>query len=112
MWKVNPALMCQKHLLGEHGEMHMFVGSINAGISLRGYIDGSLVETHNIRARHTALVFEMLQRGLSHKSPLPDFDVPMAGEIDPLFSFQELIKRCPACSKRFQKLLASSTLLP
>jgi hypothetical protein len=24
MWLVDPALLCDKHLLGEHGELHKF----------------------------------------------------------------------------------------
>ena len=28
MWLVPPQLMCDQHLLGEHLEMHMFIGTI------------------------------------------------------------------------------------
>ena len=34
MWNVDPKLMCNKHLLGEHVEMHMFFGTIQKGISM------------------------------------------------------------------------------
>jgi Pyrimidine dimer DNA glycosylase len=29
MWLVDPRLMCSQHLLGEHVELHMLVGSLN-----------------------------------------------------------------------------------
>jgi hypothetical protein len=28
MWMVDPRLVCSKHLLGEHVELHMFVGCL------------------------------------------------------------------------------------
>ncbi len=45
MWNVLPEYLCRKHLLGEHVEMHMFVGTIKRGVSLNGYIKNKLVET-------------------------------------------------------------------
>ena len=33
MWNVDVTKMCNKHLLGEHVEMHMFVGIIIKGTS-------------------------------------------------------------------------------
>ena len=27
MWMINPKLMCDQHLLGEHGELHKFIPS-------------------------------------------------------------------------------------
>lgn len=29
MWMVDPKIMCRKHLLGEHLELHMLAGCIN-----------------------------------------------------------------------------------
>ena len=29
MWMIDPTMLCTKHLLGEHVELHMFVGTIN-----------------------------------------------------------------------------------
>ena len=56
---VDPKILCRRHLLGEHVELHMFVGSINKKISLDGYAKNSLVEVHNIKSRHSQLVKEM-----------------------------------------------------
>lgn len=41
-WLVRPDLMCEKHLLGEHVECHMFQGSMRGNISLTGFYEGGL----------------------------------------------------------------------
>ena len=55
---IDPIMLCNKHLLGEHVELHMFVGTINKGKKLDGYKKNGLVEVHNIRSRHKELVGE------------------------------------------------------
>lgn len=100
MWKVDPKLLCDKHLLGEHVEMHMFVGTIQKGKSLAGYIDGGLVETDKINRRHDELVVEMLKRGMNHQSPLPKIKLPRQGTINVSGNLVELSKRCPDCRRR------------
>lgn len=100
MWNVAPELMCQKHLCGEHVEMHMLAGTIRKGVSIRGYIEGGLVETQHISARHEELAREMQRRGYRHQSPLPAFIVPAAGKVDSSANLRELARRCPECSKR------------
>ena len=101
MWKVDPSKMCRKHLLGEHVEMHMFVGSINKGISMDGYINGGLVEINNIHGRHTLLVDEMLKRGYVHKKELPSFLADPwqdnFGSVDVAANEIELRRRCKEC---------------
>jgi hypothetical protein len=105
MWGVDPALMCQQHLLGEHVEMHMLAGSIRKGISLEGYINGGLVETDKLVERHEALAAEMAARGYNHKSPLPIFDVLVAeGKVDREANLKELARRCPECAKKSRLL--------
>ncbi|MBI5696527.1 MAG: hypothetical protein HZC51_12485 [Nitrospirae bacterium] len=89
--------MCRNHLLGEHAEMHMFVGCINKGMSIKGYVDKGLVDTSLIRKRHDQLAAEMARRGFSHKSPLPEFDIPAQGKVDVLANEAELARRCAAC---------------
>jgi hypothetical protein len=97
MWMVDPSWMCRDHLLGEHRELHMIVGTINKGTDLTGYLDNGLLEVHNLRARHEALVAEMSLRGYFHTSPLKEFQVRTAGRIDPDESSAELLCRCIAC---------------
>lgn len=112
MWMVNPAVMCRKHLLGEHVELHMFVGSINRGISMTRYLSDGLLEPAALRARHEELVKEMERRGYKHNSILPlhkpiKFRLGISFEyldeeafeykIDSKLSLRELASRCPEC---------------
>lgn len=103
MWGVHPKLLCRQHLLGEHKEMHMFVGAIKKGTSIRGYIASGFVETHRIRERHDALAEEMTNRGYLHFSPLPAFTVRPDGQLKPERDREDLISRCGACSSRIQR---------
>ena len=70
MWNVDPSKMCRQHLLGEHLEMHMFVGALAKNKMLSGYINGGLVHIANICNRHDQLVKEMVKRGYKHKTPV------------------------------------------
>ena len=70
MWMIDPKLMCQKHLCGEHVETHMFLGALKKGSKLDGYLNGNLFEPRSLKERHDALASEMTRRGYNHKSPL------------------------------------------
>lgn len=100
MWKVNPKILCDKHLRGEHVEMHMFVGSILKGRSLKGYVAKGLVEIHNIWKRHEELAKEMLRRDMKHESDLPKCTLCVAGSIDVDDSMRDLADRCEECRER------------
>lgn len=41
MWMLPPETMCRKHLLGEHVELHMLLGSLRRGKTLTGSSPGS-----------------------------------------------------------------------
>lgn len=97
MWNVPTEMLCRQHLLGEHNETHAFVGTINKGISIRGYLDGGLLEMHTLRDRHEALAREMERRGYNHKSPLPAFDERHEGYVDIAANKKELSRRCVKC---------------
>jgi len=99
MWNVNTDVMCNKHLLGEHVEMHMFTGSINKGINMQGYLDKGLVEIHNINKRHKELVKEMKKRGMIHNSPLNFICNNEIGYVDSIYNLQELNYRCEECRR-------------
>ena len=98
MWDVDPKLLCRKHLLGEHVEMHMFAGTIKKGISIQGYIDNGLVNPFWITLRHEQLAEEMTKRGYNHQSDL-DFSsyklklIP----VDVEKNKGELRNRCVEC---------------
>ena len=99
MWNINPKLLCDKHLLGEHFEMHLFAGNIRKGRSIKGYIINGLVEVHNINNRHKVLADELLRRGFKHKIPLKIIK-SRGGSVDIKRSINDLVKRCSECRKR------------
>ena len=99
MWNINPKKMCRQHLLGEHLEMHMFLGTLKKKKSIKGYLDKGLVEVHNIKKRHDELVDEMKKRGYNHKSPLKKFKLDKIGNVNIKNNKIELIKRCKECRK-------------
>jgi len=99
MWNVSPKIMCRKHLLGEHVEMHMAIGALKNKISLNGYIDSGLIEVHNIVKRHDKLADEMAYRGYNHKSPLVYDGLYVAGKVDINKSYSDLFSRCAECKK-------------
>ena len=96
---INPSVLCRKHLLGEHVELHMLCGSIKKNKSLEGFVRNGLIEVHNIQQRHEELVAEMKRRGYNHKSPLPDINFFELGSVDRQKSFQDLMNRCEECRK-------------
>jgi len=104
MWMIDPKLMCKKHLLGEHVELHMLVGSINRNRSLNGFIRNGLIDTREINNRHTDLTNEMKRRGYKHTSELIYTDELKIGEIDILKNYKELCSRCSECRKNILKL--------
>ena len=98
MWNAPPEVLCRKHLLGEHVEMHMFDGTLRAGNSIDGYVSKGLVEVDNIRVRHDQLAAEMLRRGYRHKSPLTSYHSG-PGEVDAAANLIELARRCSDCRR-------------
>lgn len=108
MWMVNPAIMCNKHLGGEHVECHMFVGAINKGKSIEGHAFLNQTEIRNLTARHEALANEMLARGMQHNSELPEFDITklprfvQLTKVNKKAALEDLLHRCPNCRARHE----------
>jgi hypothetical protein len=117
MWMVNPRIMCRKHLLGEHVENHMFVGSMKK-VNLRGYVDNNLLEMQALSSRHDTLVKEMRRRGYNHQSPFdsetyeaffPTYDdYTRNSKVDVKPSLEDLLARCEECAQRHKDLLERS----
>lgn len=113
-WMVDPKILCQKHLLGEHVEHHMFIGTIRKGIRIDGYLQNNLLEPKMLYTRHTQLVREMQRRGMNHKSPLSQRECIMcvnslnedqqSWKIKVEEALLDLIGRCPDCRKRMKEL--------
>lgn len=114
MWMVDPKIMCRKHLLGEHVEHHMFVGTINKGVSVDGYLRDNLLEPLSLLTRHVELVREMESRGYNHKSELLSVDLSRMSfeqfhtKIDREKSLAELIRRCPECAVRHKEIQSAN----
>ena len=109
MWMTDPKGMCDKHLLGEHVELHMFLGAMKRGTSMRGFLDNNLLEPLWLWYRHRDLVTEMEARGMKHKSPMDQKEAykaikasmsrdDMMIAIDEVAARYELHRRCPQCA--------------
>lgn len=105
MWMTNPQIMCLHHLLGEHCECHMFLGTLKKRKSMTGYVRNNCFEPLKLKERHDVLAAELIRRGYNHKSPL-DFSLDVLSylpaeqieyKIDCESSFQELVRRCNKC---------------
>lgn len=78
IWDLDPKILCRKHLLGEHRELHALWSIISKG--KKGYSkhpetlrwNGKL---HALYLRHEELVKEMIKRGYKHNSPLDKREV-------------------------------------
>lgn len=108
---VNPKKMCNQHILGEHVELHMFVGSINKGKSIKGYIKNKLIQPKDIKSRHEQLVKEMIKRGFKHKSKLPKIKLSLIDKrdrntkINIKENVKTLMKRCKNCRKLAKQII-------
>ncbi|MCF8019837.1 MAG: pyrimidine dimer DNA glycosylase/endonuclease V [Vallitaleaceae bacterium] len=112
MWLCDPKILCQKHLCGEHVEMHMFLGSLKKGKKIDGFLKNNLFEPRTLAQRHEVLKKEMIGRGYNHNSDMCEeececvLDLPMEKqywEVDRKKALRDLLDRCPECSKRFSE---------
>lgn len=104
MWMVDPKLLCRPHLLGEHKELHMVVGSLNnhRDGSIIGLIRSGFLELTSLRVRHDRIVEEMIARNWNHRTPIGVFRYPSIsdfGIVDIERSISDLLSRCEACSR-------------
>lgn len=103
MWMLDPGKMCDRHLLGEHVEIHMLAGSIRKRRSLDGFLRERIIEPVSLKVRHDAIVKEMARRGFRHQSEIPSQpDISYLGEksgtsVDRVASRRDLRSRCSRC---------------
>lgn len=112
MWMVDPATMCNKHLVAEHHECHVFEGRIRSGLAIQGYLDNNLLEPLMLCLRHDDLAHEMLKRGMQHVTPIREgtpqaiFTLPEEQRfvtINRSAAAAELHRRCEECRRRAQE---------
>ena len=109
MWMLPPEGMCRKHLLGEHVELHMLLGSMRRGKTIDGFLSGGLVDPQLVFARHEELVAEMIRRRFKHTSPIDASECASLAARYPGRTFiniaanaAELQRRCPDCAQLMQ----------
>jgi hypothetical protein len=105
MWMVEAKMLCNRHLLGEHGEIHK-----HRHVFVKGYkIEGrkGQIEPASMGSRHDELVREMFRRGMQHKSPYSQPDLSgydLTGfVVDRSASLADLIGRCQDCKERTEQ---------
>jgi len=108
---VSPKILCNKHLLGEHNELHKLVGYLKTKKSIKGWIESNCLELESIEKRHKNLASEMAKRGYSHKSPLKVsrknldcYKKYQYVKVRRKDSFNDLLKRCKKCRIKAEKL--------
>jgi len=108
---VDPDIMCQQHLLGEHCESHMIASNIRRGRGIEGFIRINAIEPQSVKRRHDELVTEMERRGMKHNSHL-DFSTDLYPDfrIDREASLMLLVGRCPRCAERLRSRNVQKTV--
>ena len=102
MWMINPKLLCRKHLLGEHGEIHKHRHNFVKHHSIKGRIEPIVqIEPESMESRHDELVKEMLARGYNHNSPyvLPDLSYLLEKHRKAKVNLDESIEQLKRCSE-------------
>jgi len=112
MWMVDPKVLCNKHLLGEHGEIHKHRHNFVKQHSIAKRISPVVqIEPSSMQSRHDVLAKEMLRRGMNHQSPFvqPSVAYLPVGErlavVDIQNSLNDLSNRCPECKERIGNVL-------
>jgi hypothetical protein len=106
MWGIDPALLCDQHLLGEHTEMHQVAGTIehhpHGEAIAEGHAERQQVDTSLIGRRHDELAAELQRRGMDHDSPLDYEDELDLGSLDIEANLADLKARCDDCQTRIE----------
>ena len=109
MWMVDPKLLCTKHLLGEHGEIHKHRHNFVKQHRITKRVSPVVqIEPMQMEARHNELAAELIRRKYNHNSPFeqPDISYLNDGErlakVDINNSLMDLINRCPECANRIK----------
>ena len=106
---IDSRMLCNRHLLGEHFEIHQHRHNFVKGHSIEGR--RGQIEPESMSQRHDDLAEEMLSRGMKHESPYvqPDLsEYDLSGfTVDRNDSMLDLKARCCECEKRMEKAIAA-----
>ena len=111
MWMISPGLLCNKHLIGEHGEIHKHRHNFVKKHSISGRLSPIVqIEPSSMEKRHDELTLEMEKRFNKKYNSLyiiPDLSyLPIEqrlAKVDIDVSIKDLIERCPDCRKKISK---------
>ena len=100
MWMIDPQLLCRKHLLGEHGELHKHKHNFEKQHKMAGR--AGQIFPAPMQVRHDELALEMVRRGYKHESPYIQPDVSYLGDMlkikpDVQANERDLCVRCEEC---------------
>lgn len=109
MWTGIPVqILCRKHLLGFHNELHKFKPSFVKKFSIKGRIFPIVqIEPQYMEIAHNELAEEMIRRGYNHNSSykLPDLsylpDNQRYAKADAGYNIADLFDRCVDCYQRY-----------
>lgn len=111
MWMIPTEMLCKRHLLGEHGEIHKHKHNFIKGHKIDGRLSPFVaIEPLNMKKRHDELALEMLKRKYNHKSPFeqPSLDKYDYNKInvtvDMNYNLNDLMNRCEDCKERILNL--------
>lgn len=102
-------LLCDRHLLGVHGESHKFLSHWRKRASASGWIRNDCIEPEHYKMRHDEAAKEMTARGMNHQSELDQPDFSYLPEDDFFHRAAEgknrlkLMNRCWECRQRLIK---------
>lgn len=112
MWMVEPRLLCRKHLLGEHSEIHKHRHVFEKGWSIDKRIElpNPQIEPLSMESRHDEIVKEMKLRGYNHQSPFKqpslskyNLKVLKCAIVNKEHSLNDLHCRCVECKEILTK---------
>lgn len=106
MWGISTNLLCNKHLLGEHGEIHKHRHNFVKKHNMTGRMKApAQINPHVMEKRHEELAMEMSRRGMNHKSPYlqPDTSYLPLVEFNIEYNLIDLACRCEECADRIYK---------
>jgi hypothetical protein len=97
IWDISPNKLCNRHLLGEHSELHAIWSILTKGKKGFTYHPETLRWRGKLKAlylRHEEILDEMKKRGFNHKSPLnSDFAIGKSVQKDLVDSVEDQIKQ-------------------
>lgn len=110
MWMIDPKLLCRKHLLGEHGEIHKHRHNFEKHHRIDKRISPVVqIEPMSMQSRHDELSIEMKVRGYNHNSIYTQPDISYLqpeyrkAKVDTVVSLEDLCNRCNDCRERITK---------